>query len=84
MLKLAQARYAKEICRAAHQSGERCSRVPTAAADIADLSTRQVERDRPSRRRPPMARVIATINSQKRIVRRALHSDDSYFKLLGL
>eukprot|EP00965_Chrysotila_dentata_P178083 5882410-Pleurochrysis_carterae.AAC.1 len=37
-----------------------------------DLSTHQVERDRPSERRPPTARVIATINSQERIVRRTL------------
>eukprot|EP00965_Chrysotila_dentata_P097945 3238655-Pleurochrysis_carterae.AAC.1 len=67
MLKLAQARYAKEIRRAAHHSGERRFRVRTAAADIVDLSTHQLERDRPSRRRPPTARVIATINSQERI-----------------
>eukprot|EP00965_Chrysotila_dentata_P097623 3226693-Pleurochrysis_carterae.AAC.1 len=84
MLKLAQARYAKEIRRATHQSGDRRSRVRTAAADIVDLSTHQVEHERPSRRRPPTARVIATINSQKRILRRALHPDDSDFKLLGL
>eukprot|EP00965_Chrysotila_dentata_P186583 6160784-Pleurochrysis_carterae.AAC.1 len=68
MLKLAQSRYAKEIRRAAHHSGERRSCVRTAAADIADSSTHQVERDRPSRGRPPTARVIATINSQERIV----------------
>eukprot|EP00965_Chrysotila_dentata_P188254 6172620-Pleurochrysis_carterae.AAC.1 len=65
MLKLAQARYAREVRRAALHSGERRSRVRTAAADSTDLSTHQIERDRPSRRRPPTARVIATINSQK-------------------
>eukprot|EP00965_Chrysotila_dentata_P254500 6211895-Pleurochrysis_carterae.AAC.2 len=73
MLKLAQARYAKQVRRAAHHSGERRSRVRTAAADITDMSIHQVERDRPSRRRPPTARVIATTNSQERIVRRVLH-----------
>eukprot|EP00965_Chrysotila_dentata_P069979 2311575-Pleurochrysis_carterae.AAC.1 len=83
MLKLAQARYAKEIRRAAHPSGERRSRVRTAAADIADLSTHQVERDRSSPR-PPTTRVIATINSQECIVRRVLHPDDSDFKFPGL
>eukprot|EP00965_Chrysotila_dentata_P058894 1954738-Pleurochrysis_carterae.AAC.1 len=51
MLKLAQARYAKEVRRATHHSGERRSRVRTAAVDITDLSTHQVERDRPSKRR---------------------------------
>eukprot|EP00965_Chrysotila_dentata_P074200 2450774-Pleurochrysis_carterae.AAC.1 len=81
MLELAQARYAKETFRATHHSGERRSRVRTAEADIIDLSTPQVEQDRPSRRRPPTARVIATINSQGRIVRRALHPDDSDSKL---
>eukprot|EP00965_Chrysotila_dentata_P173392 5724278-Pleurochrysis_carterae.AAC.1 len=74
MLNLAQASYAKEVRRAAHHSGERRSRVRTAAADITDLSTHQVERDRTSKRRPPTARVIATINTQERIVRRALCS----------
>eukprot|EP00965_Chrysotila_dentata_P034004 1132434-Pleurochrysis_carterae.AAC.1 len=48
MLMLAQVRYAKEIRRAAHHSGERRSCVRTAAADITNLSTHQVERDRPS------------------------------------
>eukprot|EP00965_Chrysotila_dentata_P074410 2457451-Pleurochrysis_carterae.AAC.2 len=56
MLKPAQARYAEEIRRAAHHSGERRSRVRTAAADITDLSTHQVECDRPPRRRPPTTR----------------------------
>ena len=84
MLKLAQARYAKEVRRAAHHSGERRSRVRTAAADITDLATHQVERDRPSRRRPPTARVIATINTQERILRRALQPEEREHELQGL
>eukprot|EP00965_Chrysotila_dentata_P079402 2617713-Pleurochrysis_carterae.AAC.1 len=83
MLKLAQARYAKEVRRTAHQSGERRSRVRTAAADITDLSTHQVERDRPSKGRPPTARVIATINSQERILRRALQPEDQDLEPYG-
>eukprot|EP00965_Chrysotila_dentata_P260594 6213961-Pleurochrysis_carterae.AAC.2 len=64
MLQLARAGYAKEVRRAAHHSGERRFRVRTAAADITSFSIHQVERDRPSKRRPPTARVIVTINSQ--------------------
>eukprot|EP00965_Chrysotila_dentata_P014052 465924-Pleurochrysis_carterae.AAC.1 len=70
MLNLAQARDAKEMRRAVHHFGEHRSRVNTAEADISDLSLyHQVEHDRPSKRQPPTARVIATVNSRERIKR---------------
>eukprot|EP00965_Chrysotila_dentata_P137113 4535083-Pleurochrysis_carterae.AAC.3 len=84
MLKVAQAPYAKEVRRAAHHSDKRRSRVRTAAADISNLSTHQVEHDRPSKRRQPTASVIATVNSQEVNIRRALHPEDQYFEPLRL
>eukprot|EP00965_Chrysotila_dentata_P215734 6188958-Pleurochrysis_carterae.AAC.1 len=81
---MAQARFAKKVRRAAHHSGERRSRIRNAAADISSLSTHQVERDRPSKRRPPTARVIATVSSQDCLVPSALHPEYRDFEVLGL
>eukprot|EP00965_Chrysotila_dentata_P190768 6174085-Pleurochrysis_carterae.AAC.1 len=62
-------RYGKDMRRAANHSGERRSRVTRTAAadDINVLSSHQVERDRPLKRRPLTARVVATIKGQERI-----------------
>eukprot|EP00965_Chrysotila_dentata_P208966 6185005-Pleurochrysis_carterae.AAC.1 len=79
---MAQVRHAKEVRRAAHHCGERRSRVQAAAANI--LSSHQVKRGYPLKRRVQTARVIATVNSQARIVRRALHPEDRDFELLEL
>eukprot|EP00965_Chrysotila_dentata_P058608 1944625-Pleurochrysis_carterae.AAC.1 len=76
MLKLAKVRLAKEVSCAAHYFAECRSRVRTDAAEVSNLFSHQIERDRPSKRRPPTARVIATVKSQERILRRALHPED--------
>eukprot|EP00965_Chrysotila_dentata_P252614 6210785-Pleurochrysis_carterae.AAC.6 len=76
--------FAKEVRRAAHHSGERRFRVRTAASKISDLSSHKVRRDRLSKHRPLTASVIATVNSQEHIVRRALHPDEEAFEPLKL
>eukprot|EP00965_Chrysotila_dentata_P232134 6198787-Pleurochrysis_carterae.AAC.1 len=61
---------------AAHYSDGCRFQVCTSAADIFKLFSHQVERDRPSKRWPPTARVIATVNSQERLGRRDTHPED--------
>eukprot|EP00965_Chrysotila_dentata_P134690 4455241-Pleurochrysis_carterae.AAC.1 len=56
MLDMAKARYLGAVEEAAKRSGARKSRVKTSASAIQDLSTHVVEKDRPSRRRPPTRR----------------------------
>eukprot|EP00965_Chrysotila_dentata_P100177 3308959-Pleurochrysis_carterae.AAC.1 len=67
---MAKARYLGAAEEAAKRSGARKSRVKTSAPAIQDLSTHVVEKDRPSRRRPPTRGVIAAISTQERHARR--------------
>eukprot|EP00965_Chrysotila_dentata_P248092 6208143-Pleurochrysis_carterae.AAC.2 len=71
---MGQARYASQLRRAASHSRERPSRERTAAADISDLFSHQVDRDRPLKGRPPILHVIAIVNSQERAVPHALQA----------
>eukprot|EP00965_Chrysotila_dentata_P104051 3436152-Pleurochrysis_carterae.AAC.4 len=58
--------------------------VPPQLKSPINLSSHQVERDRPSKRRPPTTSVIVTVNSKKRIVRRALHPENRHLELVVL
>eukprot|EP00965_Chrysotila_dentata_P151410 5004422-Pleurochrysis_carterae.AAC.1 len=67
---MAKARFLGAVEEAAKRSGAQKSRVKTSANAIQDLSTHVVEKDRPSRRRPPTRRVIVAISTQERHARR--------------
>eukprot|EP00965_Chrysotila_dentata_P153089 5059072-Pleurochrysis_carterae.AAC.1 len=70
MLDMAKARYYGAIEGAKKESGAKRSKVKTNASAIQDVLTHVVEKDRPSRRRPPMQRVIAAILTEERHARR--------------
>eukprot|EP00965_Chrysotila_dentata_P256427 6212535-Pleurochrysis_carterae.AAC.2 len=61
MIDTAKSRYYGALEEAKKRSGAKRSRVKTSASAVQDLSTHVVEKDRPSRRRPPTQRVIAAI-----------------------
>eukprot|EP00965_Chrysotila_dentata_P069755 2304647-Pleurochrysis_carterae.AAC.1 len=78
MLDMAEVRYLGAVEEAAKRSGARRSCVKTSASAIQDLSTHVVEKDRPSRRRPPTRRVIAAISTQERHARRVQAEYDGF------
>eukprot|EP00965_Chrysotila_dentata_P132461 4380192-Pleurochrysis_carterae.AAC.1 len=75
---MAKARYFGAVEEAAERSGARRYRIKTSVSAIQDLSPHVVEKDRPSRRRPPTRRVIAAISTQERHARRVQAEYDGF------